>query len=247
MSRQQKREQRESEIIQGTLQLLQDKSFLDLKMSEVAQVAGCSMGAIYSHFSSKEDLLLGCALDIMNNQAVVLHKALELIVNPLDQLLLVTFCCINWDEQQPANYALSQLALNPCVWQRASSHRNNAMNQEVEKIDLLIQDIATRALQYLRQTDVSRDDAKALYMGLISISHGLFMLGSSGYGEYLSSRSESDGDDGMSLYLTSIQRYLAGWELAKQYTEDDLRPLYQQAENMVLDHIRLLEQPDSSC
>ncbi|WP_194842632.1 TetR/AcrR family transcriptional regulator [Endozoicomonas sp. OPT23] len=237
MSRQQKREQRESEIIQGTLQLLQEKSFLDLKMSEVAQVAECSMGAIYSHFSSKEDLLLGCALDIMRNQVIVLHKALEVPSEPLEQLLLATFCCIIWDEQQPANYALNQLAMNPCVWQRASSHRNNAMNQEIEKIDFLVQNIATKVLEHDSPAHASDDNTKSLYLGLISISHGYFMIRSSGYGEFTTIQNGSGVAEAQNLYLLSVKSYLAGWGLAETNSLDDLHSLYRSAESLVLAQI----------
>ncbi len=239
MSRQQKREQRELEIIQGTLKLLQEKSFLDLKMSEVAQVAECSMGAIYSHFSSKEDLLLGCSLDIMRNRITVLHKALEVSSEPLEQLLLATFCFIIWDEQQPANYAIGQLAMNPCVWQRASSHRNNAMNLDIQKIDHLINNVAIKTLKHHNHTQIPANNAESLYMGLISINHGLFMLRSSGYGVFVNSQSGERHEDAQLLYLTSIKRYLVGWGLANDNdsSAENLGPLYQRAESMVLNHI----------
>jgi len=61
MQRREKRELREKEIVEKTIRLLSERGFLDVRMSDIASETGYSMGTIYSHFESKEDLIVACA------------------------------------------------------------------------------------------------------------------------------------------------------------------------------------------
>ena len=56
-------------------------------MSEVVKHAQFSMGTVYSHFSSKEDLLLGYAIHISKNIASVFDQAIKNDALPIERLL----------------------------------------------------------------------------------------------------------------------------------------------------------------
>jgi len=56
------REEREIAIIEAAGQLVEKNGFVNLKMSDLAHSASMSIGTLYSHFPSKEDLLLGIHL-----------------------------------------------------------------------------------------------------------------------------------------------------------------------------------------
>ncbi|MGI9283699.1 MAG: TetR/AcrR family transcriptional regulator [Endozoicomonas sp.] len=210
MSRQQKRIQREAEIVAATLLLLEEKSFLDLRMSDVAQAAECSMGAIYSHFSSKEDLLLGCAYVLTRQKIQVLHRILEADLISLEKMVMISLCMWQINQDRPEHFALSQLAMNPSVWQRASSNRSNAMNELGNYIDAQLKSLVRLALVENGYEDVSDQSVAELMMGLWGLSSGLYQIKESGFGVFNADFRE---DDGVDLHLANIERYLAGWHL----------------------------------
>ena len=54
-------EQQEQLIINAGIKAIQSSSLLGFKMSDIAKYAGISMGSVYKHVQSKEDVLLALA------------------------------------------------------------------------------------------------------------------------------------------------------------------------------------------
>ncbi|WP_448217312.1 TetR/AcrR family transcriptional regulator [Endozoicomonas sp. 2B-B] len=210
MSRQQKRIQREAEIVAATLLLMKEKSFLDLRMSDVAQAAECSMGAIYSHFSSKEDLLLGCAYFLARQKIQVLHRVLDKDLASVEKMVMICLCLWQVNQDNPEHFSLSQLAMNPSIWQRASANRSNAMNELGNYIDNQLRALVRLTLVENGYEDVSDALVAELLMGLWGLSCGLYQIKESGFGVFNADFRE---DDGVDLHLSNIERYLAGWNL----------------------------------
>lgn len=124
MDKQQKRAQREREICQQATTLLQEQGFLGVRMSDVAKVSGYSMGTIYSHFSSKEDLLVACAVEVEEEILNTLRRALEQPLPPLERLLLMGLVAWSCVEQNPTADELVHLSMSPSIWRRASPARH---------------------------------------------------------------------------------------------------------------------------
>lgn len=61
-NRMEKRQKREELILDGAGELIADVGFFELKMSDLARTCGISVGTLYGHFASKEDLLIGLAV-----------------------------------------------------------------------------------------------------------------------------------------------------------------------------------------
>ena len=61
IDKREKRDQREKEIIEVAIRMLAETGFLAMRMADLARATGYSMGTIYSHFDSKEDLIVACA------------------------------------------------------------------------------------------------------------------------------------------------------------------------------------------
>ena len=87
--RQQKRQQREADILTATIDLLEERSIIDLSMSDIAKAADCSMGTIYSHFSRKEDLLLGCAHAFYQMRRPLTNHIQRMLLPPLEKMILL--------------------------------------------------------------------------------------------------------------------------------------------------------------
>ncbi|WP_252179729.1 TetR/AcrR family transcriptional regulator [Endozoicomonas sp. 4G] len=210
MSRQQKRIQREAGVVAATLHLMKEKSFLDLRMSDVARAAECSMGAIYSHFSSKEDLLLGCAHFLARQKIQVLHRVLEADLTAIEKMVTISLCMWQVNQDNPEHFALCQLAMNPSVWRRASANRSHAMNELGDHIDHQLKTLVRLSLIENGYEAVSDALVTELLMGLWGLSSGLYQIKESGFGVF---NSDFQEDDGVNLHLANIERYLAGWNL----------------------------------
>lgn len=230
MSRQHKRIQREAEIITSAMELLEEKSFLDLRMSEVAQAAECSMGAVYSHFSSKEDLLLACAHSVTQDKLFLLRKVLESPLTPLDKIIMVSLLIWLTDCAKPQHYQLRQLAMNPSVWQRASSQRSQVMNNLGEEIQSLTTDVSQQVLAEASGSEASQELAAQFEMGLCGLTVGLYQIKESGFGIF---NDEMLEDEGVELHLTNIERYLLGWGVIDGSIRERLLDLRTQALTLI--------------
>ena len=221
--RQQKRNQREADIISATMELLKDRSFLELRMSEVAKKTECSMGAIYSHFSSKEDLLIGCTAQIVKTRCEKSRDLLQGIDDPLDQIIIN--CFIFWieDNLYPQHYELCHLAWNPSVWQRASEQRNDELNKAGnEKGDILLS-CGKRVLEEHLELPATDDLIDELLMSLCGLSVGIYHFKESSLGVsevFVNSHRSTE------LHIDCLARVLTGWGIKRNDLTDYLWDLY---------------------
>ncbi|WP_257295368.1 TetR/AcrR family transcriptional regulator [Endozoicomonas sp. YOMI1] len=197
-------------IIQSTLTILKVKDFMDLKMSEVAKQAQFSMGTVYTHFSSKEDLLLGCSINISRTIASVFHKVLNSPAPAMERLLTLNMAIWLCYARQPHHYFLRQLAMTPDIWQRASTGRAQALDDIYHEMSQMVKALVIELMiDNPAITDQNREDALVdILMGIWSLGEGLFQISMSGFGlkqPYLQK------DNGFSLLTSNLAKYLQGW------------------------------------
>ncbi|WP_422450472.1 MULTISPECIES: TetR/AcrR family transcriptional regulator [unclassified Endozoicomonas] len=227
-----KRTQREITIIQSTLTILKEKGFMDLKMSEVAKQAQFSMGTVYSHFSSKEDLLLGCAITISSTMATVFHKVLNSPVPAMERLLTLNIAIWLSYARQPHHYFLRQLAMTPDIWQRASTGRAQALDDIYHKMSQMVKaQIIELMADNPAITDQNRESALAdILMGIWSLGEGLFQISMSGFGLKQPSVQK---DKGFSLLTSNLAKYLQGWGWRAPFSPSMIDNCKLQAEQVV--------------
>ncbi|MET4695683.1 TetR/AcrR family transcriptional regulator [Endozoicomonas lisbonensis] len=230
MSRQQKRQQREADILTATIKLLDERSFLDLRMSDIAKAADCSMGAIYSHFSSKEDLLLGCANTICRMMAPLKESISQQNLPPHERMVLLCFCMWYSDDQNPGHYRLQQLAMNPTIWERASTQRYQAINEFSNEMYAWMNTVSKQALEQHPSLPYCDDLALELELGLVSCMWGLYQIKESGFevfGTVLS------GDNAYSILKRNIKRFFSSWDISPDKFDDRLDALQILAKGIV--------------
>ena len=194
-------------------------------MSEVASAAECSMGAIYSHFSSKEDLLLGCTAVMMRDRQAKLQTILKGITDPLDEFLTILFLLWHEDNNNSHEYDLRQLAWNPSIWQRASKQRNNDLTDVCNNTGDIMGVCCRRILtEYLQLTPTAEliDEFKVSLGGL---SVGIYQFKESGVNisDALSTSSRS-----LDLHIACLARVLMGWGFPRDGLEERLLKLNHQ-------------------
>ncbi|MCW7551104.1 TetR/AcrR family transcriptional regulator [Endozoicomonas gorgoniicola] len=222
MSRQQKRQQREADILTATIKLLDERSFLDLRMSDIAKAADCSMGAIYSHFSSKEDLLLGCADAIFKMREPVKKRIFQLDLPPHERMVLMCFCLWYSDDQYPGHYRLQQLAMNPFVWERASSQRYIAINEFSNEMYSWMKVISKELLEQHPTLDYSEELALELELGLFACTWGLFQIKESGFEVFNKVLSP---EKSYAMHKRQIKRFFTSWDIYPDNFDERLSAL----------------------
>lgn len=209
---------------------------MDLKMSEVAKQAQFSMGTVYSHFSSKEDLLLGCAITISSTIATVFHKVLSSPVPAMERLLTLNIAIWLSYARQPNHYFLRQLAMTPDIWQRASTGRAQTLDDIYHKMSQMVKALIIELMADNPEiTDQNREDALTDFvMGIWSLGEGLFQISMSGFGLKQSSLQK---DNGFSLLTSNLAKYLQGWGWRSPFPPPMIDNCKLQAEQVVATYI----------
>ncbi len=183
---------------------------MDLKMSEVAKQAQFSMGTVYSHFSSKEDLLLGCTIDISRTITSVFHKVLNSPAPAMERLLTLNMAIWLCYDRQPHHYFLRQLAMTPEIWQRASTGRAQVLDGIYQEMSQIVKALIIELMEDNPAiTDKNgEDELSDILMGIWSLGEGLFQISMSGFGLKQPSLQK---DNGFSLLTSNLAKYLQGW------------------------------------
>lgn len=86
-TRSEKKQETREKILKAAYALFDEKGYDDTSYTEIAERAGVGYGTIYSHFSSKENLLLEHYLELIYWQAGQLKGMQESEANPLRRAL----------------------------------------------------------------------------------------------------------------------------------------------------------------
>lgn len=133
-------QQQEEKILIAAAQCIEESSLLDFTMSAIATRAELSMGSIYKHIQSKEDVLIALAVNMFTNLRGVCEKLLAMPLTMPEKLLAFGL-------MTPAKYQLysfdahlEMLIGNEAVLKRASSHWIEKMVRVEEPLEQLFRD-----------------------------------------------------------------------------------------------------------
>ncbi|ATX81036.1 transcriptional regulator, TetR family [Mariprofundus ferrinatatus] len=214
MQRREKRELREREIIEKSIALLSQRGFLDLRMADIASETKYSMGTIYSHFESKEDLLVACALTLVLEHRIVFNAIADQPVSAIEKIITTALCSWQISMRHPDLIEIDNLSLMPSVWRRATKQRANELNQlHVELagmfLGIVVEAIETSLSGY-EQLDRNQVEQLASHLthGMWGLCVGLSSTAQSGYASTLC----PDGADESDRYFyTNYSNFLKGY------------------------------------
>lgn len=113
-------QEQQARILAAAAQCIEASSLLDFTMASIAKGAGLSMGSVYKHIQSKEDVLVALATKMNENLQQVLTAVLEL---PLPMSVrLLSFALITPEKYRlyPFDEHLEMLIGNEAILKRAS-------------------------------------------------------------------------------------------------------------------------------
>jgi len=133
------REEREIAIIEAAGQLVEKNGFVNLKMSDLAHSASMSIGTLYSHFPSKEDLLLGIHLHNLVLKEKLFSEVLNMPKwNPLQRLVAMVLANWDLDRKRCELSEIDALAMFPSIWQKASAGVTGRLEEVSRRIGDMI-------------------------------------------------------------------------------------------------------------
>lgn len=119
--------ERETLILDTARAMIRGQGFLDLKMSRLAQAVAYSVGTLYTHFKTKEDLLVALAVQSIGWRATLFERVKKARYGSRDRIYGILVARLVLAEADPAIFDIEQLASSPSIWSRAASENYRAM------------------------------------------------------------------------------------------------------------------------
>ncbi len=215
MDRREKREQREQEIVEHSIQLFSERGFLGVRMSDIAKRTQYSMGTIYSHFESKEDLLIACAHALVEDHRLLFLMVREEPIPAIEQIITIAQGVWLVASRFPDLIEIKNLSLMPSVWKRATESRVERYEQLHEELALSIRAMALDAISEsiegheALEGEVLERMADYLTHGMWGLSIGLSTIVQSAYAE---SQCEDEDEEALiHFFATNYINFLKGY------------------------------------
>ena len=173
--RERQRLEREQLILTTARRLILAQGFLDLKMSALAKAVEYSVGTLYGHFETKEDLLVALAVQSIGQRAELFERVRQAKRCSRDRIYGILVARLVLAESDPDTFDIERLAASPSIWKRATPQRYRdmvAMEQRCSQSVLAIIEEAVAAGD-LRLGEL---DATDIVFGLWSITVGFHRL-----------------------------------------------------------------------
>jgi AcrR family transcriptional regulator len=139
-------EQQLEMILAAAATCIEQSSLLDFTMSSISKEAGLSMGSIYKHIQSKEDVLVALATQMYGNLYQVFSDVMVLGLPCPVRLIAIQLLAFEKVGMYSFDDHLETLVANEAVLRRASSHWREKMRSADEAVETLCHDSIVRAL-----------------------------------------------------------------------------------------------------
>ncbi len=126
--------EQEKMVLDAAAQSILDSSLLDFKMSAIAKNAGLSMGSVYKHIQSKEDVLVALSVRMDTNAVKVMEQVLALPFSLPVKIVSLNLVSQQAMYQYPFAYQLLGMTNNRALLEKCSENWRLKLRQVSEKI-----------------------------------------------------------------------------------------------------------------
>jgi AcrR family transcriptional regulator len=129
-------QEQEERILAAAAKCIEESSLLDFTMSSIGKEAGLSMGSIYKHIQTKEDVLVALATQTYKKLERTLSRILELPLTMPERLIAFSLITPEKVRLYPFDDHLEMLIGNEAILKRASSgwiEKLMRLDQSLEK------------------------------------------------------------------------------------------------------------------
>ncbi len=167
--------ERESLILETARRFILDKGFLSLTMSDLADAVEYSVGTLYRHFETKEDLLVALAVQSIGRRTRLFEQIKQLDLISRDRIYGILIVRLLLAESEPETFDIERLASSPSIWKRANTERYPLMVDMEHKCSETVTDIIEEAVG-AGDLDAEQTKTGDIIFGLWSISLGFHRL-----------------------------------------------------------------------
>lgn len=172
-------QEQEQIVLTAAARCIEESSLLDFTMSAISKAAGLSMGSIYKHIQTKEDVLVALATQTYKYQKEVFARVLSLPLTMPERAVGVALLPPDKIHKYPFGQYLEMLMGNEAVLKRASSGWLQQMTQVDQETEALFQNAMLQAC-HDGELAVTEDQyeacAEELMVGLWSMNVGFFQV-----------------------------------------------------------------------
>jgi AcrR family transcriptional regulator len=130
-------EEEEIRILDASAKCIRESSLLDFKMSAIAKEAGISVGSVYKHVRSKEDVLVALAIKTATFTHSVIAKVLTSPLTAPQRLLCPMLLDPKKFYEEPFGMHLEMLISNEALLKRASQQWIEKLNKADRRMEQL--------------------------------------------------------------------------------------------------------------
>ncbi|SHI21432.1 TetR/AcrR family transcriptional regulator [Ferrimonas marina] len=159
---------REQRILTAALSTARSKGALDFRMADVARVAECSVGTLYGHFLSKEDMMAALVQVALQRRQIWFKQVQEMPLSPLEQFVVLLLSERTRLVQDEVLAQLEMLVSYSELWRRAADQRQIALRQSVNELGDALKQVLASANSALdeAQLELLAERGRALMVGI---------------------------------------------------------------------------------
>ncbi|QIZ77649.1 TetR/AcrR family transcriptional regulator [Ferrimonas lipolytica] len=129
-----------NQLLRSAQYLIQQQGLVSMRFCDIAKHAETSTGTLYSHFASKENLLVELYVERINDYVKTRQELLDAELNPAERLLVSNLTPIMVSLHSPNTDGLNFMIANAGLWQHAES----AYRSQIEASFLKLQQITDK-------------------------------------------------------------------------------------------------------
>lgn len=171
-------------VLSSAASCIEESSLLGFTMGAIAKKAGLSVGSIYKHVQSKEDLLVALATLLFQHTHQVFSAVVTAELTDPERIISLSLLDPNKTRLYPFDQHLKTLVASEAILSKASQRWLAQLRQAAAELDALFVDFFQSALDSGRLTLPAADgeldeqrQLKQLSMGLWSMCEGFQHIG----------------------------------------------------------------------
>jgi AcrR family transcriptional regulator len=145
--RQREIEGRERLFLHKAQDLVARDGLLNLQMCRVAESCEYSVGTLYQHFASKEDLLVALLTERVGERAELFRCAAAWEASPRDRMFAIAAADRIFVQRHPEHFRVAQFATTEVVWGAASEGRRQAYLRAQRPLGEIVFSIVQEAIE----------------------------------------------------------------------------------------------------
>lgn len=167
--------EREQIFLDQAWDLITREGVLNLQMAKLAAECEYSVGTLYLHFASKEDLLLALATRTIHRRLELYQQALKWQAPTRSRMLAIFVADMLFAKSAPECFRLARYVSTHTIWSAASESRRDTALQASEPLGLTVQHLVDEAID-ANELDGRGLNSREISAGLWAMNEGTRVL-----------------------------------------------------------------------